>query len=430
MNPLLAVVEKLVAHTGVEEVGSFGPPSLAALFTAAGARYTTIVGDPARETPPGLSDLAYKSFVRPMSSTSAYMTEAADFGPDVVLYDVFSLHGALAGRVLGVPSVSLVTCPGYGSLGEDFVVAHGRGHPALDVANAHYRAAYGVDLLGEGSLPVLFPSDDLSVVTMIRPLSRPPDPTAPRLNALLSGYESTCRYVGPCVGANRYEPGSSPPRGGEEGDTRDFPFEVLAEARRAGRPVLLFSLGTVLTDFRFRSPVGGAPTGREFLLTMLGHLVRGFADGGQLVVVATGSELPNGEQPDWPDNFIVRDFLPQREILGGYADVFLTHHGMNSLTESVLAGVPMVALPGVGDQIAAAQMATARQASVAPWDLRDPYTTVTTGLLVQAVKQALNDPVHRAACAGLRERMLSAGGAELAARLVAGVGNGGAGTVG
>ncbi|MEV8093593.1 glycosyltransferase [Kitasatospora sp. NPDC085879] len=426
VNPLLAVVTALAAHDGVTEVRSFGSPVLAPSFTEAGARHVPIeLGADPRPAPPSLSDLAYKSFVRPTSVIAEHLDRAKEFAPDAVLYDVFSVHGALAARALGVPSASLVTFPGYGALGEDFVAHHGAPHPELDAANEHYRRLTGADLLGEGHLPVLFPSDDLSIVTAVESLAREPDSTTPNLLALLARSTGVYEYVGPSVGRARFRPppAAVPRQRRTPRFDPDFPYERLTRARKDGRSIVLFSLGTVLTDFRFHSPVGGAATGRDFLLRMLGHLVTAFADRPDvLVVAATGSVLTEADEPDWPDNFVVRAFLPQLELLESHADVFITHHGMNSTTESILAGVPMVSLPGAGDQITNAEIATANGAAVAYWDLRDPFATVTAETLGRAVDEALHDPAHRAVCGRLAETMAAAGGPARAAGLVVALG--------
>ncbi|RPK69638.1 Oleandomycin glycosyltransferase [Streptomyces sp. ADI96-15] len=427
VNPLLAIVEELVRRPEVTEVRGFGPGPLADAFASVGAGYTALPSVPLPRTLGGLGDLAFKSFVHPLAVSDAYQDAVAGFRPDVVLYDVFGIHGMLAARVLGVPSVSLVTFPGYGALGEDFAVQHGSPHPELTRANEEYRARYGVDPLGEGLLPVLFPSRDLSVITAARELSRDPGPDTPRLAEVLAPHLGTCVHIGAVVGSGRYTPGAvlaGPVRTDARvrHDPSGFPFRLLDEARQAGRSVVLFSLGTVLTDFRFRSPVGGAPTGREFLIAMLDRLTRALGDRQDLLVVAAvGSLLAAQDEPGWPANFLVRDFVPQREVLQRYADAFITHHGMNSTTESILAGVPMVSVPGVGDQFANAAMAVEGRAAVAPWDLHDPYGTVTAERFREAVDRVLTDGAHRAACARLRETMLAGGGAPRAAGLVTGL---------
>ena len=50
-----------------------------------------------------------------------------------------------------------------------------------------------------------------------------------------------------------------------------------------------------------------------------------------------------------PANVVVRDFVPARDMLAR-ADVHVTHGGINSVHECLLAGVPMVFIPQAYDQ--------------------------------------------------------------------------------
>lgn len=50
-----------------------------------------------------------------------------------------------------------------------------------------------------------------------------------------------------------------------------------------------------------------------------------------------------------PDNFIIRPYLPQLEVLQ-HVDAFLTHTGMNSASEALYYHVPLIMLPLTSDQ--------------------------------------------------------------------------------
>lgn len=50
-----------------------------------------------------------------------------------------------------------------------------------------------------------------------------------------------------------------------------------------------------------------------------------------------------------PDNFIVRNSVPQLEILKK-SDLFITHGGMNSVSEALYFGVPLIVIPFSSDQ--------------------------------------------------------------------------------
>ena len=50
-----------------------------------------------------------------------------------------------------------------------------------------------------------------------------------------------------------------------------------------------------------------------------------------------------------PENFIVKNQIPQVSVLK-QASLFITHGGMNSVSEAMVHGVPMVVIPFVSDQ--------------------------------------------------------------------------------
>ena len=50
-----------------------------------------------------------------------------------------------------------------------------------------------------------------------------------------------------------------------------------------------------------------------------------------------------------PRNFIVQEFVPQLELLQRTA-LFITHGGMNSVSEALYYGVPLVVIPQSADQ--------------------------------------------------------------------------------
>jgi len=67
------------------------------------------------------------------------------------------------------------------------------------------------------------------------------------------------------------------------------------------------------------------------------------------VVVSLGHRFTLSDLPAIPENFIVKNHIPQLEVLQK-ADVFITHAGMNSINESLYYGVPMVLIPRLHEQ--------------------------------------------------------------------------------
>ncbi|MDE8672777.1 nucleotide disphospho-sugar-binding domain-containing protein [Priestia aryabhattai] len=68
------------------------------------------------------------------------------------------------------------------------------------------------------------------------------------------------------------------------------------------------------------------------------------------VILSVGKHTDISQFKDIPSNFIIRNYVPQLEILE-QADVFITHGGMNSTSEGLYFGVPPVVMPVVGDQL-------------------------------------------------------------------------------
>ncbi|PEF99484.1 glycosyl transferase [Bacillus wiedmannii] len=75
----------------------------------------------------------------------------------------------------------------------------------------------------------------------------------------------------------------------------------------------------------------------------------GLKDLNAKVVLSIGKQLTVEQLGDIPDNFIVGNYLPQLDILR-QADVFISHCGMNSTSESLYFEVPLVMLPFINDQ--------------------------------------------------------------------------------
>lgn len=104
-------------------------------------------------------------------------------------------------------------------------------------------------------------------------------------------------------------------------------------------------------------------TTREFayvsfgsFLSVRGDVLRRVADAlrtlGMPAAIATGS-TPTAELGRIPDDWLVREYLPQVRLLGA-ARLAVTHGGNNSVTEAVGQGVPLLVLPFSTDQFAGA----------------------------------------------------------------------------
>lgn len=139
-------------------------------------------------------------------------------------------------------------------------------------------------------------------------------------------------YVGPMVGADRVERELPP-----EADARWQEMKLEREGDRTGttRPIVYCSLGTVWSaDTTFLRRVIEVFEHRPDWNLVL-SLGAGNTDAG------TESKIRN-DLGSIPSNVLILDWAPQIEILAN-ADCFVTHGGVKSLSEAIVAGVPTVA---------------------------------------------------------------------------------------
>lgn len=97
-------------------------------------------------------------------------------------------------------------------------------------------------------------------------------------------------------------------------------------------PIIYISLGSIISNRGFCK-----------------ECIRAFGGKAVSVILNTGKVAPES-LGKIPDNIYAYSFVPQVEVLQ-HADAFVTHCGMNSVNEAMTAGVPMVAMPFINDQI-------------------------------------------------------------------------------
>jgi len=163
------------------------------------------------------------------------------------------------------------------------------------------------------------------------------------------------KFVGPSVG--------------QRGTTPDFPFDQLTAA-----PLVFVSLGTIFNE---------RPDFYAACFTALGDLP-------VQVVLAVGSKLDQDDLGAVPANFIVRAAVPQLEILQRAA-LFITHGGMNSTSEGLLYGVPLIVVPQHGDQFLVAGQVAALGAGV-----MIPAAQANAAALKGLTMQVISNPQFKA----------------------------------
>lgn len=116
---------------------------------------------------------------------------------------------------------------------------------------------------------------------------------------------------------------------------------------------------------------------------MLGEAVRGLPVN---VVASIGSSIQPEELGELPANMQVQAFLPQLEVLER-ASLFLTHAGIGSVMEAVYYGVPMLAMPQMGEQV----LTALRMQELGLGEAIVDKSQVTTALLRDRIERMLAD---------------------------------------
>jgi MGT family glycosyltransferase len=134
------------------------------------------------------------------------------------------------------------------------------------------------------------------------------------------------------------------------------------------------------------------------------HCFEAFGDMDCRVIVSAGKRTDINSIGESPGNFVVRNTVPQLEILKN-ADVFVTHGGMNSVSEGLLFEVPLVVVPQAADQYFVAQRVNALNAGIV---LDSRY--LSPEKLREAVDKVIVDPTLSANAKAIGQSFREAGG--------------------
>jgi MGT family glycosyltransferase len=190
-------------------------------------------------------------------------------------------------------------------------------------------------------------------------------------------FDDSYRFVGPCVSSRLEDKG--------------FPFEKLGP-----EPLIYISLGTMYNDE----------------VDFYHSCFEAFSDTPFQVVMAVGNRLEMSGLAKQPDNFIVREYVPQLQILER-ASLFITHGGLNSAHEGILHEVPMIVLPQQADHFVVARRVV---------DLGAGVIASREDFQADAIRQKANlileDPSYREKSRQIGETLRNAGGSVRAANEV------------
>ena len=130
------------------------------------------------------------------------------------------------------------------------------------------------------------------------------------------------------------------------------------------------------------------------------------------VVISVGRRIAIADLGPPPANVLVRAHVPQLEILE-HASAFVTHGGMNSVSEGLFYGVPLVVVPQMSEQYI-----VGRRVEELGAGLFMTPEAVTADSLYDAVARLLLEPAFAAAARTVGDSFRTAGGVARAADIV------------
>jgi MGT family glycosyltransferase len=269
--------------------------------------------------------------------------------PDYLIYDSLAGWGPMSAQLCRLPTVSTIVTfaltreampPISPGAFLHMMTGFARVFPTYMSTARSIRQAYGVKPVA--LTDALMNLADLNIVFT----SREFQPAGARFN-------DSFKFVGPSIGARPVQV--------------DFPFDLLT----GDRPVIYISLGTINNQN----------------LIFYRQSFEALGDYPAQVILSIGRQTDIASLGTVPENFIVRNFVPQLEILER-SHLFVTHGGLNSVHEGFLNGVPLVVIPQQVEQAIVAQRVAKTGAGIALGD-KPPFGRITSSQLRQAVERAL-----------------------------------------
>lgn len=391
INPTLPVIREMVRRG--EQVVCINVDDMRKLYEATGAQF---IAYPAMEHLHGLltqtQDMSMGRNALALTGISNHLLPwvfnvLAREKPDYVIVDSLCVWARQAAEKLGIRQAGSIST---------FVIAAGTVPPLKPAEILHLigqfapflwsyhglsrrmKRAHGVrpvglvgTLMGEGAFNVVY-------------TSRAFQPGGDKMDA------TRYAFVGPSIA--------------ERADTQGFPFDQLDSSR----PLIYISLGTI-----FNQKV-------DFYRACF----EAFGDYPAQFVLSAGRRTDIGQLGAIPANFIVRNFVPQLEVLQR-SDLFITHGGMNSVHEGLWYGVPLVVIPQQAEQALVAMQVAKHAAGIFIREISRLGQATAADLRASVERIFAERARYAAGAARVRESFQAAGGYVHAAEALMAFGRGG-----
>ena len=304
-NPTLGVVRELTARG--HEVRYYSYEPMRTLIEAAGAQF--VACDPydceQHLTPAdGVrvgKDIAFSTHI--LVETTLALDEMVCAGmrayaPDCIVADSMAVWGKAVAKKLGIPFISSTTTFAFNRYSAK--VMKQSGGQMLKMMLAMPKINRDLQRLRDRGYPIknildIIQNDDRTDTIVY---------TSPEFQPCADTFSDKYAFVGPSI-------------------------RLATETVEKTHDVLIYiSMGTVNND----------------LLPFYRACIAAFADSPYQVILSTGDQVNRSALGTLPDNITALPHVDQIAVLQK-ADVFLSHCGMNSVSESLYFGVPMVLFP-------------------------------------------------------------------------------------
>jgi MGT family glycosyltransferase len=305
------------------------------------------------------------------TAAAALETELEGFRverPDYIISDSVTPWGQWAGAILGVPVVTSISTFAFNRRVLSYAAAHGVRPASAGAAFSKMRHVARAFLLwrrlgrrygarGPGPFGSVMGHSSLNIVY-----------TSRFFQPCAETFDEQFHFIGPMT--SRTQSGS-------------FPWDEVE------RPVIVYvSLGTLYN------------ANLEFFRTCFAA----FEGEDVQVIMSIGNGVSTDDLGVPPSNVIVKHHVPQLDVLQR-ASAFVTHGGMNSVSESIAHGVPVLVVPQMGEQAIIGRRVEELGAGIYLANDR-----VTADVLRASVRQLLTDSRFRRQAGVIRESFEKAGG--------------------
>jgi len=368
VNPTLPLIREMVVRG--DEVTYFSTSAFEARILATGALFRAYGGPYSFEQTRKVAHVVHLG-TQVADATLALLPEVlaslATERPDYLMFDMSAPWGKIASRQLHIPAVaSFPHLPFYWrTVLNDFRVLR-KGIRSIRPGYGYWRQLQrqtakivkDYQLRDLESINVLSSSAELNIVFSSR-LFQPYD----------EHFDESYQYVGPEIELNRQE-------------------EPMPIAKQAGQKLIYIAVGTVY----------------QANLDFFRACFEAFADPQFEVVLSVGRAIEPRVLGSTPANFRVEQYVPQLSILE-QSDLFITHGGMNSISESVTYNVPMIVVPNTIEQAINAVRVEQLRAGLYLDD-----SQMNSGKLRQAAEAVLAQPSVTSGLEQIRRSFKEAGG--------------------